>query len=616
MTRATRSTPIARFTHSTDGWWRTAEMGRKAKHAVPAMIAVLSGAVLFAGMQQPAAAPSIQADELVGLWKARRRFGPDARGPLVIQRTGATYTADMMGRVVPVRVERNELFFELPNGQGRFRGRLQAGGTIHGAWIPPGSVAMGGHASPVHFKADGPNRWVGTVAPFDDVFTFYLMVRRRPDGAFGAVLRNPERDFGAWLGVERLVREGNVVKLMGRRAGQTRERAVISGSYNDEDTVLTLVFPSRGGSYDFRRDGDDSEFYPRGKSPGRYVYRPPPARDDGWPTGTLDQAGMDRAALERLIQTILDMPMDGVDTAQVHGLLIARHGRLVLEEYFHGEHRDKLHETRSASKSLTATIVGAAMHAGAPLTLSTPVYQIMNGGAFSAGLDTLKRSMTLEHLLTMSSGFFCDDANPDAPGNEQTLENQTDDPDFHRYTMAVPMAFAPGDTAIYCSANANLALGVTGRATGEWPLYTFERLLGSPLKIRHYGWRLDPAGSPYGGGGVQFLPRDFMKLGQLMLDGGTWEGRRILSRDFVARASAPLYPLGSRRYGYLWWTIAYPYRDRTMQTFAALGAGGQVVVVVPELDLVIASYGANYSSRGYRWVSNEVIPRFILPAIR
>jgi CubicO group peptidase (beta-lactamase class C family) len=115
---------------------------------------------------------------------------------------------------------------------------------------------------------------------------------------------------------------------------------------------------------------------------------------------------------------------------------------------------------------------------------------------------------------------------------------------------------------------------------------------------------------------VQFLPRDFMKLGQLMLDGGTWEGRRILSRDFVARASAPLYPLGSRRYGYLWWTIAYPYRDRTMQTFAALGAGGQVVVVVPELDLVIASYGANYSSRGYRWVSNEVIPRFILPAIR
>lgn len=107
-----------------------------------------------------------------------------------------------------------------------------------------------------------------------------------------------------------------------------------------------------------------------------------------------------------------------------------------------------------------------------------------------------------------------------------------------------------------------------------------------------------------------------MKLGQLMLNRGTWEGRRILGAGFVARASSPLYPLGERRYGYLWWGLDYPYRDRRVRAFSALGAGGQLVMVFPELDLVIASYGANYSSRGWRYVQQELVPGSILPAVR
>ena len=188
------------------------------------------------------------------------------------------------------------------------------------------------------------------------------------------------------------------------------------------------IFPSRGGSYDFKRDGDESEFYPRGKNPGRYAYGPPLHRDDGWPTSTLDAANIDRAAMERFIQKIVDMPMDSTDAPQIHGVLIARHGKLVLEEYFHGEHRDKPHMTRSASKSVTAVLVGAVMQAGAPLKLESPVYEVMNGGAFPSDLEPQKRAMTLEHLLTMSSGFFCDDNNDAAPGNEETMWDQTDEP--------------------------------------------------------------------------------------------------------------------------------------------------------------------------------------------
>lgn len=564
-----------------------------------------------------AAVPAASADELAGLWKAKRWFGPFARGPLIIQKTGASYTAEMIGRTLPVRVDKGELAFDLPNGQGSFRGRPQAGGEILGHWYPPNSVhQIFKYASPVQLKPEGPNRWSGQVVPFEDAFTFYLLVQKRPDGSMGALLRNPERDYGAWLGVERIVRDGNVVKLMGKRAGQKEDRELASGTYDADREVITLAFPYRGGTYDFRRDDEQSDFYPRGKNPGRYVYRPPLARDDGWPTGTLEEAGIDRAGIEKLIQMILDTPMESVDAPEVHGILIARHDKLVLEEYFHGEHRDKLHETRSAAKSLTATIVGAAIQAGAPLKLSTPVYEAMNGGVFPPDLEPRKRAMTLEHLLTMSSGYFCDDTNPDAPGNEDAMLDQTDEPDYYRYTLKVPMESAPGEKAVYCSINPNLALGVVSRATGESPMVTFDRLLGTPMKIQRYGWFLDFAGNPYGGGGVQFLPRDFMKLGQLMLNGGTWQGQRLLSREFVAKASAPLYPLRDLTYGYLWWGIDYPYKDRTVRAFFAGGAGGQIVMVIPELDLVAAAYGGNYSSRGTFNFQREYLPRYILPAVR
>jgi len=594
-----------------DRWW-----------CIAALLVVAS---MLAGQQVAAApaTPSTSPDELAGLWKAKRRFGPDARGPLVIERTGTTYMADMNGWSIPVQSGKGELTFELPTRQGTFRGKLtQNGEAILGHWFPHDSEGMSFQlASPVRLVRMAAGRWSGEVVPVEIAFTFFLLLEKSPEGSttpgsLHAILRNPERDLGAQWGVERLTREGQVVKLLGRRSAQQEASEVAAGTYDADRAVLTLNFPSRGGSYDFHREGDESDFYPRGKNPPRYVYRPPLRRDDGWPTGTLAEAGIDRPAMERFIQSIVDTPIDSKDAPEVHGVLVARHGKLVLEEYFHGQHRDKLHDTRSAAKSLTATVIGAAMQAGAPLSLSTPVYQLMSGGSFPADLEARKRAMTLENLLTMSSGYFCDDTNPDAPGNEENMLDQEAEPDYYRYALKLPMAWSPGERSIYCSINPNLALGMLGRATGESPMDLFDRLVAAPLKIGRYGWLLDPAGQPYGGGSMQLLPRDFMKLGQLMLNDGTWEGRRILGHDFVARASAPLYHLRGVYYGYLWWGIDFPYKDRTVHAFYAGGAGGQGVVVIPALDLVIATYAGNYSSKGGIHIQQELIPQFILPAVR
>ena len=547
------------------------------------------------------------AADLAGLWKAKLRFGPDARGPLFVERSGTTFTAEMMGRVVPMRVEEAELTFTLPNNQGTFRGKLEPAGHIHGHWLRPGAPSNGGvYASPVTLAPAGPNRWSGTVVPFEDTFTFYLFLTPREDGSFDAILRNPERDLGSQYGIERLTREGSAITLHGRRP--------LSGTVDDDGRVITLVVPNRGGSFTFTRDGSESDFYARGKGSSAWQYRPPASRDDGWTTSTPEAANISRSGIESLLKKIVTTPDESREAMLIDALLIARGGKLVVEEYFHGFHRDQLHDTRSAAKSLTAIVAGAVMQSGAPLSLSTRVYETMK---WPAGDDPRKAAMTLEDLLTMSAGYFCDDTNEAAPGNEERMSDQTDEPDYYRYTLRVPLATPPAENAVYCSALPNLALGVTARATNESPLYAFDRLVAAPLKIRRYAWPLDPAGNPYGGGSVQLLPRDFLKLGQLMLSGGTWDGKRVLSREFAERASSRLYNLRNIHYGFLWWVEDVPYKDRTVKTYSARGAGGQSVTVVPELDLVVATFAGHYGSGKLAGnASTNLVPRMILPAVR
>jgi CubicO group peptidase (beta-lactamase class C family) len=568
-----------------------------------------------------AAAPGgyVPAVAFAGLWKAFRWFGPQARGPLVIRRQAGRWSADFIGRTIGVHYEAPWLFFSLPDDEGSFQGRLEPDGDrIDGHWTSSHSVLQGFQfAVPVFLKAQGADRWQGAVDPYEDRSTLYLVVRAKKDGSVGAYLRNPERNFGTQYDIDRIVRNGDDVALIGELNGAGPERVLERGRYHAETGTLSIFFPGRGGTYDFQRDDDPmSAFYPRGRDPERYVYSPPLEIDDGWTTGTLDEVGIDRRAIERFIQHIIDMPMESVHTPQVDAVLVARHGTLVLEEYFHGSNRYTMHDTRSASKSITATIAGAAMEAGVPLKLSSRVYDVMYGGKIPDNLDPRKQAMTLEDLLMMRSGYFCDDSNPAAPGNEETMLDQTAEPDYYRYVLKVPMAFDPDTRSVYCSTNPNLALGMVGRATGENPMFTFDRLVGKPLGITRYAWPLDGVGHPYGGGSVQILPRDFLKIGQLMLDGGVWNGHPILSADFVAHASGPLHDLNRIQYGYLWWSIEFPYKNRTVRAFFAGGNGGQAVMVVPELDLVIGIFASNYADRIGLHVQQDFPANYIIPAVR
>lgn len=565
-------------------------------------------------------AQSTSAREFAGLWQAKLRFGPDLRGTLIIKQSEGGWSAEIAGKTVPAKLVGEAVSFALPDTESAFEGKFEARRTrIVGHWIQPATDEGGPYASPVTLTKYAGDEWRGSVFPLQSAITLYLNVKARDDGSVGAFLKNPERNIGfRQYPVDHIETEGKSVRLFAASKGAETARLLAGGRYDAEREILSIYLPNRGGTFDFRRvkSNETSDFYPRGRPTAPYVYVPPPALDDGWPTASLEDVGISRAGMEKFIQMIIDTPIDSINAPEVHGVLIARHGKLVLEEYFHGESREKPHDTRSASKSLTATLIGAAINSGVPLKVSSPVYQVMNGGAFPPDLDPRKRALTLEHLLTMSSGLDCDDSDDNSPGREDFMVDESGATDYYKYTMDLKMIREPGEKAVYCSVNPNLAGGVLKRASGQSLSELMQTLLAQPLQIKRYYLGLTPTGDAYMGGGARFLPRDFMKLAQLHVNRGTWNGRRILTPEWCRRATSPLYKFSegsSARYGYLWWVLDYPYKGRTVRAYFASGNGWQHAIGIPELDLVIGFYAGNYNDS--LPLHKDYVPNWILPAV-
>lgn len=556
-------------------------------HYLASILALLGSSVICAAQSPP---------DLSGLWSATQRLGPDIRGPLIIHRTADGWRADIAGFSVPAQIKGQTFAFALPDAKGALR---------DGFWIQPE-----GFATPLHLVQEGANRWRGTVVPLENRLTFYLPITRQPDGTYRTYLRNPERNAGVFIRARSIEVAGKDIRLIGPpRRGQP-DTTLVEGRY--EDGVITL--PLRGGTYDFTRvsDSTTSPFYPRGHPPTRYHYTPPLQLDDGWPVAPVESVGISRDAIERVVHMLVDMPMDSLSTVQIHSLLVARHGKLVVEEYFHGYHRDEPHDTRSASKSWTATLIGAAMQAGVPLRLDTPVYRTMLDSV-PADLDLRKRAMTLEHLLTMTAGFNCD-PNDTTSADEDVMDDRGI-ADWYGYTLNVPLVSAPGEKIFYCSTEPNLAGGMLARVAHESQLSLFARLLARPLGLRNYYLFLR-SGDIYGGGGYRLLPRDFLKLAQLMLDDGRWHGRQIVSREWARRSTAALRDLTpSQQYGYLWNSVVYDHEGRKIRAFFAGGNGGQVSMAIPDLDLVIAFTGGNYSDPATFVAQRLFVPEYLLPAV-
>lgn len=553
-----------------------------------------------------------EAAELIGLWGSERTFGPEARGELEIVQEGISWRAKIAGLEAPVSFKDGALTFVLAGGRGEFRGRINRDATkITGHWIQPVTAVSGNrYATPVELKAVKPQVWRGQVVPLEDRLNLYLVIRQQTDGSIGAFIRDTERNAGRFIRINRITRHGEEVRFIDREG-----KELLSGRYDKQSGLLSIFFPPFNATLDFtRRKPDEATgFSPRTPEVNLYAYHQPLAEDDGWATASLTDAGLDPKPLSALMERILQTKTDAVTTPYIQGLLIARKGKLVLEEYFYGFDKDRPHDMRSASKSLTAALVGIAIDRGARFNATTPVYSLFPEYDRFAHDDPRKRKVTVEHLLTMTAGFDCDDFNN---STEDVMQGQNEQRDWYKYTLDLPMARQPGERAVYCSSGINLLGGIISNTTKEWLPDFFYEHYASPLDIRRYYMNLMPEGNGYMGGGINMRPRDFMKLGQLFLGGGRWNGRQVLSRQWVERATEPHSSLNHENdYGYAWHIIDYRVGGKTYRAFSAEGNGGQLLIAIPELDLLVMLTAGNYSDfPTWSKFRDELVPQFIIPS--
>jgi CubicO group peptidase (beta-lactamase class C family) len=408
----------------------------------------------------------------------------------------------------------------------------------------------------------------------------------------------------------------------------------LAGVHLRDPERIRIFWPERRLTVELTRptDAQLAASIPRPRDQLPYVYRQPDALDDGWRTARAAEVGMDEAALARAVQGVASRSPSERRPVLVHSLLVAHRGRLVLEEYFFGHGRDTPHDMRSAGKTFGSVMLGAAMMQGAEVSPETPVYALLAGRGPFANPDPRKARITLAHLLTHTAGLACNDNDDASPGNEGTMQDQREQPDWWKYTLDLPMAHEPGSRYAYCSANINLVGAALTTATDTWLPDLFDRTVARPLQFGPYHWNLTPTGEGYLGGGAYLRPRDLLKMGQAFLDGGVWNGRRIVDATWVSLSTAPHVEIspattglsaddfgnfyGAGTDGYAWHSYLLTSGGRAYREYEANGNGGQLLIVVPELDLVVAFTGGNYAQGGIwsRW-RQEIVGNAIIPAV-
>lgn len=578
------------------------------------LCAVLASMPVSLPAKAPPATPSL-AEKLPGVWGSETVFGPRARGSLTVDGRQGDWRASVSGFDVPARRSGSEVTFTLPGRQGEFRGRVSPDAArIDGFWIqPPGVTSSAAYATPVHLRALGRSVWEGPLEPLLDKVSLYLSIQRESDGSLTGFIRNPEFNFGLRRPFK-LVIDGDDITFVNTR----RKNDQLRGTFDEETGHLSLRIQGIG-HFDFTRRDENSApgFHPRTPTQEAYHYRQPVPGGDGWKTASLGDVGLDSGRITQLVESIQRGTATDVHSPYIHALLIARGGKLVVEEYFHGYDREQVHDTRSAGKSLASVLLGIAMEEKGGFDPGTPVTRLLPRNQALASPDPRKQRITLEHLLTMTSGLSCDDGDGDSPGNEDTMQSQREQPDWYRYTLDLPMAREPGGSqAVYCSAGINLLGAVITQRTGMWLPEFFEQRFARPLDIHDYHMNLMPDGEGYLAGGIHLRPRDALKLGQLFLSGGRWNNRQVVSSRWVA-ASVQRHSQfdDDHGYGYAWHLHDMKVGDRTYREYAAEGNGGQFIIVVPELELTVMIAAGNYGDFAQWYRFQDMVPKYVIPAV-
>jgi len=498
---------------------------------------------------------------------------------------------------------------QLAAGTGIFKGYFVDKNQLRGHWIRPNMQkrASVSYASPVHFSRKG-DKYSGVVIPLEDKLTVYFVTENKAPGRFGLNVFVPENNAGRfYTNTDLIIAKGKATLV---RVSDDGEEELVTGPYDSGSDSFRLSFPSWGGEIRFHKQAGDPRELLGGNSNKPYII--PKKQNDGWPVGNADDFRIDSKALQNFANGLNANPASTAFQAQNEAFLLAKNGVLIFESYFRGYDPKQPHDLRSASKSLTGIMPGLVEQASGnnqSSLLRQPIYKTLGYAAD----NPKKQLITLEHALSMSTGLDCDDWQNQSPGNEDTMQNQTAEQDWFRYILDLDLVHEPGKHLAYCSGGINLTGAILNADTGRWMPSLIEDLFARPLGIKHYQINLVPDGQQaYSGGGLHLRARDFLKLGQLMLNKGRWQEHQLLNPVYVANALASHGSISGDEYGLGWWLRRYEVEGRSYDVFYAGGNGGQQIIAVPELNMVAVFFGSAYSTRGSRTARDDWFPNIIL----
>ena len=544
------------------------------------------------------AAQSSAVSPLVGVWEGSDRPPAVGAGAVTLRRTATGWRLETgAGSVDAAWAERVSL---VAPEVGTLRFTVKDGAPAGRAmWVQPAGNMGYGYATPVELRRLRDGSWRGTVRPLGESVTLSMRVWPREDGALLARFRNPEFGWNLGRTFTVQVQDGSVV-FRDPASGAVR----LTQGYRAATGEIEFDF---GRPFALRRTTPTPVVTRYGQVPAR--------RADGWVVAAPARAGLDAVRMRAILQALATADPFGDSTLLVHSLHVARGGRLVVEHFAPEFDNERLHDTRSAFKTFVDVMAGAAMLGGAKLDADTPLHTLPG---VDWAVDDPRRGIQLRHLLTHSSGLACDDNDEKSPGNEETMQRQRGQPDWVRYQLALPAVFPPGTHYAYCSGGMHLAASLVAHATGGWLPAFFDRAVAQPLGLAHYALNLTPTGEGYGGGGAYLAPRDLLKLGQLVLDGGRWGGRQVVPRAWIEASIAHQVTTNNGGSdGLAWHRYTVRAGGREWQEVEANGNGGQMVMVVPELQLVVGVTAGNYNRYGtWRRLREEVLPAIIASVAR
>ena len=311
--------------------------------------------------------------------------------------------------------------------------------------------------------------------------------------------------------------------------------------------------------------------------------------------------------LNEEVRLLMDLHVD------IHSIVIIKEGYIVAEQNYSDEYgMETLHGIASCTKSITSALFGIALEEGYLSHIDQrmldffPEIEVEN-------VSAVKQDITIEHLLTMSSGlewyemeyYYNDDRN--------TFRQWIDSGGGIKFVLDRPMIASPGEVYSYNTGASHVLSGILQKAIGtRTDSFAMEHLF-KPLGIDEVYWPVDGKGIAYGGSSMRLTPRDMARFGYLYLNNGNWDGQKIIPQDWVEASQEKHIKrkyIEDYYYGYHWWVSDH-------DTYSAVGYAGQWITMIPEHDLVIV-FTNGFEESEYLQLSTpeRLIETYILPAIR